>query len=142
MIITQSAATARVYAERHRQQLDANADLAGLSAANAMAGLSGAFVVNGSPTQTAMVEGAGAQSQVAQLGTAAVVALVLLFLTRPLEYLPRCVLGALVFMIAIRLIKLTTLLAIRRESPGEFALALTTAGLSLLQVSSRGSCWR
>jgi SulP family sulfate permease len=129
MIITQSAATARIYAERHRQLLDANADLAGLSAANAMAGFTGAFVVNGSPTQTAMVEGAGAQSQVAQLGTAAVVALVLLFLTRPLQYLPRCVLGALVFMIAIRLIKLTTLLAIRRESPGEFALALTTAGV-------------
>jgi MFS superfamily sulfate permease-like transporter len=129
MIITQSAATARVYAARHRQQLDANADLAGLSAANALAGLSGTFVVNGSPTQTAMVEGAGAQGQVAQLATGAIVALVLLFLTRPLEYLPRCVLGALVFMIAIRLIKLRTLLAIRRESPGEFALALTTAGV-------------
>jgi SulP family sulfate permease len=129
MIITQSAATARIYAARHRQLLDANADLAGLSAANALAGLSGAFVVNGSPTQTAMVEGAGAQGQVAQLATAAIVALVLLFLTRPLQYLPRCVLGALVFMIAIRLIKLRTLLAIRRESPGEFALALTTAGV-------------
>jgi MFS superfamily sulfate permease-like transporter len=127
MIITQSAATARVYGARHRQQLDENADLAGLSAANAMAGLSGTFVVNGSPTQTAMVESAGGQSQVAQLATAAIVALVLLFLTRPLEYLPRCVLGALVFMIAIRLIKLRTLQAIRRESPGEFALALTTA---------------
>jgi SulP family sulfate permease len=86
-------------------------------------------VVNGSPTQTAMVEGAGAQGQVAQLATGAIVALVLLFLTRPLEYLPRCVLGALVFMIAIRLIKLRTLLAIRRESPGEFALALTTAAV-------------
>jgi MFS superfamily sulfate permease-like transporter len=127
MIVTQSAATARVYAVRHLQQLDENADLAGLSAANVMAGLSGTFVVNGSPTQTAMVESAGAQSQVAQLATAAIVALVLLFLTRPLEYLPRCVLGALVFMIAIRLIKLRTLLAIRSESPGEFALALTTA---------------
>jgi sulfate permease, SulP family len=127
MIVTQSAATARVYAARHREQLDENADLAGLSAANAMAGLSGTFVVNGSPTQTAMVESAGAQSQVAQLATAAIVAVVLLLLTRPLEYLPRCVLGALVFMIAIRLIKLRTLLAIRRESPGEFALALTTA---------------
>jgi SulP family sulfate permease len=127
MIITQSAATARVYAARHQQQLDENADLAGLSAANAAAGLSGTFVVNGSPTQTAMVEGAGAQSQVAQLATAAIVAMVLLFLTRPLAYLPRCVLGALVFMIAIRLIKLRTILALRRESPGEFALALTTA---------------
>jgi MFS superfamily sulfate permease-like transporter len=64
---------------------------------------------------------------VAQLTTSAVVALVLLFLTRPLQYLPRCVLGALVFMIAIRLIKVITLWQIRRESPGEFALALTTA---------------
>jgi SulP family sulfate permease len=126
VIVTQSAATARVYAARHRQELDENADLAGLSAANAVAGLSGTFVVNGSPSQTAMVEGAGAQSQVAQLATAAVVALVLLFLTRMLAFLPRCVLGALVFIIAIRLIKMWTLLAIRRESPGEFALALTT----------------
>jgi sulfate permease, SulP family len=127
MIITQSAATARVYAALHLQELDEDADLAGLSAANALAGLSGTFVVNGSPTQTAMVESAGAQSQVAQLTTAAIVALVLLFLTRPLQYLPRCVLGALVFMIAIRMINVRTLLAIRRESPGEFALALTTA---------------
>ena len=127
MIITQSAATARFYAAHHEQQLDENADLAGLSAANAVAGLSGTFVVNGSPTQTAMVEGAGAQSQCAQLATAAIVALVLLFLARPLEYLPRCVLGALVFMIAIRMIKLRTILAMRRESPGEFGLALITA---------------
>jgi SulP family sulfate permease len=127
MIITQSAATARAYAARHRQLLDENADLAGLSAANAVAGFSGTFVVNGSPTQTAMVEGAGAQSQVAQLATSVTVAVVLLFLTRPIEYLPRCVLGSLVFVIAIRLINVRTLLAIRRESPGEFALAVTTA---------------
>jgi SulP family sulfate permease len=127
MIITQSAATARVYAARHEQPLDENADLAGLSAANAAAALSGTFVVNGSPTQTAMVESAGAQSQVAQLATAAVVAVVLLFLTRPLEYLPRCVLGALVFVIAIRLINVRTILALRRESPGEFGLALIAA---------------
>lgn len=129
MIITQSAATARIYAERHQQKLDEDADLAGLSAANAVAGFSGTFVVNGSPTQTAMVESAGAQSQVAQLATSAVVALVLLFLTRPLQYLPQCVLGALVFVIATRLIKLRTILELRRESPGEFALSLTTAAV-------------
>jgi sulfate permease, SulP family len=127
MIVTQSAATARVYAARHQQHLDENADLTGLCAANAMAGLSWTFVVNGSPTQTAMVESAGAQSQVAQIATAVSVALVLLFLTKLLQYLPHCVLGALVFMIAIRLIKLRALLTIRRQSPGVFALALTTA---------------
>jgi len=138
MIITQSAATAGIYANRHHQPLDENADLAGLSAANAMAGLSGTFIVNGSPTQTAMVEGAGAQSQIAQLSTAAVVALVLLFFTRPLAYLPHCVLGALVFMIAIRLIKLKSLADIRPESPGEFALAITTASVVVVAGVEQG----
>jgi len=127
MIVAQSAATARAYAVRHHQQLDENGDLAGLSAANLAAGLSGAFVVNGSPTQTAMVESSGGQSQVAHLAMSSVVALVLLFLTGPLQFLPQCVLGSVVFTIAVRLIDLRSLRGIRRESPGEYGLALTTA---------------
>lgn len=127
MIVAQSAATARAYAARHRQPLDENTDLVGLSVANLAAALSGTFVVNGSPTQTAMVEKSGGQSQIAQLATACVVALVLLFLTRPLEYLPRCVLGAIVFTIAIGLIDVRGLRDIARESPGELRLALFTA---------------
>jgi len=126
MILTQSAATSRVYAARHHQRLDENQDLIGLSAANAAAAFTGTFVVNGSPTQTAMVESVGSTSQIAQVTTAAMVALVLLFLTRPLQYLPQCVLGTLVFLVAIRLIKLRSLKGILRESPAEFALAVTT----------------
>jgi len=126
MIIAQSAATARIYAEQHNQDLDENADLVGLSAANAVAAFSGAFPVNGSPTQTAMVESAGGHSQMAQVSTAAVVALVLIFLTKPLQFLPQCVLGAIVFLIAMRLINLRGLWHIRTESPGEFAVALMT----------------
>src|SRR5262252_2958716 len=106
MIIAQSAATAGAYASRHREALDENSDLLGLSGANAVAALSGTFVVNGSPTQTAMVESSGGRSQLAHLATAGVVALVLLFLTGPLQYLPRCVLGAIVFTIAIGLVDL------------------------------------
>jgi len=127
MILAQSAATARFYAARHHQSLDENSDLVGLSAANAAAAFSGTFVVNGSPTQTAMVERSGGRSQLAQISTAIVVAVVLLFLTKPLQYLPRCVLGAIVFIIAIKLIDLRKLASIRRESPGEFWLAATTA---------------
>ncbi len=126
MIVAQSAATARAYATRHRDRLDENADLVGLSAANAAAALSGTFVVNGSPTQTAMVEAAGGRSQLAHLAAAGVVALVLLFLTGPLEHLPRCVLGAIVFTIAVGLIDLRGLRDIGRESPGELRLALVT----------------
>jgi sulfate permease, SulP family len=127
MIVTQSAATARVYAVRHHEDVDENQDLVGLCAANVAAAASGTFVVNGSPTQTALVESAGAQSQMAQAVTAGVVACVLLFLTRPLEYLPQCVLGALVLLVAIHLIDLRGMMSIRRESPGEFAVALVTA---------------
>jgi SulP family sulfate permease len=138
MIVAQSAATARIYAARHQQLLDENADLAGLSAANAAAALSGAFVVNGSPTQTAMLESSGGRSQVAHVATAAVVALVLLFLTHPLQYLPRCVLGAIVFIVAIRLVDLRGLWAMRAESPGEFLLATTTAGVVVLVGVEQG----
>jgi MFS superfamily sulfate permease-like transporter len=107
--------------------LDEDTDLIGLAAANAAAAVTGTFVVDGSPTQTAMVESSGGSSQLAQMATASVVALVLLFLTGPLQYLPRCVLGAIVFVIAIRLVDIRGLRAILRESPGEHALALLTA---------------
>jgi sulfate permease, SulP family len=138
MIVGQSAATARFYATRHHQTLDENSDLVGLAAANTAAAISGTFVVNGSPTQTAMVESSGGRSQLAQVSTAAIVALALLFLTRPLQYLPRCVLGAIVFIIAIRLINLRGLDDIRRESPGEFALAVTTAAVVVLVGVEQG----
>lgn len=126
MIVAQSAATARVYAVRHQQALDENSDIVGLSAANAVAAISGTFVVNGSPTQTAMVESSGGRSQFAQMCTAGLVAIVLLAFTGPVQYLPRCVLGSIVFIIAIKLVDLRGLASIRRESPGEFALAVIT----------------
>jgi MFS superfamily sulfate permease-like transporter len=138
MIVAQSAATARIYATRHHQRPDENADLAGLSAANAAAALSGTFVVNGSPTQTAMVERSGGQSQVAHVAMAVVVSLVLLFLTGPFQYLPRCVLGAIVFIVALRLTDVRGLRAIRQESPGEYALALFTAGVVVLVGVEQG----
>ncbi|HME86048.1 MAG TPA: SulP family inorganic anion transporter, partial [Roseiarcus sp.] len=127
MIIAQSAATSRVYAIRHQERVDENADILGLAAANAAAALSGAFVVNGSPTQTAMADGAGARSQMAQLAFAGIVLLVLLFLTGPLQYLPHCVLASIVFTIAVGMVDVEGLRGILQESQGEFLLAMTTA---------------
>jgi MFS superfamily sulfate permease-like transporter len=127
MILAQSAATSRIYAARHNQRLDADQDIVGLAAANAATALSGGFVVNGSPTQTAIIESVGSRSQIAQVAAAATVALVLLFLTKPLQYLPQCVLGAMVFLVAIHMIDLRSLRDIRKESPAEFALATITA---------------
>ena len=127
IIIAQSAATSRAFALRYHESVDADADILGLSLANAVAAISGAFVVNGSPTQTAMADRAGARSQIAHLAFAGVILLVLLFLTGPLQYLPRCVLASIVFTIAFGMIDVTSLRNIRRESPGEFYLAVVTA---------------
>ncbi|GAA4500788.1 SulP family inorganic anion transporter [Gluconacetobacter tumulicola] len=127
VIIAQSAATSRAFALRCHEEVDENADILGLSAANAAAALTGTFVVNGSPTQTAMALRAGARSQRAQLVFALATLLVLLVLTGPLRDLPRCVLSAIVFAVAAGMIDWRGLLDIRRESPGEFQLALATA---------------
>jgi len=127
MIIAQSAATSRIFALRYHERVDENADILGLTAANAAAAISGTFVVNGSPTQTAMADRAGACSQVAQLAFAGVVLVVLLVLTGPLQYLPRCVLASIVFTIALGMIDVAGLRDIRRESPGEFDLAVVAA---------------
>ena len=127
MIIAQSAATSRVYALRHNERVDENADILGLAAANAGAALTGAFVVNGSPTQTAMADNAGARSQVAQLTFAAIVVVVLVALTGPLQYLPHCVLASIVFTIAVGMVDIKGLKAILAESRGEFRLAVLTA---------------
>jgi MFS superfamily sulfate permease-like transporter len=127
MIIAQSAATSRAFALRYAERVDIDADMLGLSAANLSAAISGTFVVNGSPTQTAMADKVGARSQVAHLVLACAVLLVLLFLTGPLQYLPRCVLASIVFTIAVGMIDRAKLRNIRRESPGEFYLAVATA---------------
>ncbi|OYD74503.1 Sulfate permease, MFS superfamily [Burkholderia sp. YR290] len=127
MIIAQSAAAARVFAQQYHEEVDTNADILGLAAANAAAAFSGTFVVNGSPTQTAMAERAGTRSQIGQLAFAGVVVIVLLFLSSYLQYLPHCVLAGIVFTIAIGLVNVPSLAAIRAESPGEFTLALITA---------------
>ncbi|SDR24991.1 high affinity sulphate transporter 1 [Paraburkholderia fungorum] len=132
MIVAQSAAASRVFAERYHEPVDTNADLLGIAAANAAAALSGAFVVNGSPTQTAMADRAGSRSQFAQVVFALVVVVVLLFFSRYLQYLPHCILASIVFTIAVGLIDVKTLFAIRRESPGEFTLALVTAAAVVL----------
>jgi high affinity sulfate transporter 1 len=126
VILAQSAATSRAYALLYREHFSENVDLVGLSLANAAAGLSTAFVVAGSPTKTAIVDEAGGCSQLSHLTTAAMVLLVLLFLTKPLSFLPESVLAAIVFMIGVKLIDYRGLAEIRRLKPKEFALALVT----------------
>ncbi len=129
VIIAQSAATARAYANRYNKEDDANLDIVGLAGANAAAALTGTFVVNGSPTKTEMVDDAGGRTQIAHLTTAVIVLLVLLFLTKPLSFMPAVVLSAIVFMIGVKLIDVKGMRELSRLQRDEFILALITAGV-------------
>jgi MFS superfamily sulfate permease-like transporter len=127
VILAQSAATSRAYALLYRDNFNQNVDLVGLALANAAAGCSSTFVVNGSPTKTAMVDTAGGRSQWSHITTATVVLLVLLFLTKPLSFLPNAVLAAIVFLIGVKLVDHRGLTEIYRKAPREFIVALVTA---------------
>ncbi len=126
VIVAQSAATARSFAQRHGEPFDENRDLFALAASNAAAGLSSTFVVNGSPTKTAIGEAAGARTQVAQLITAAIVLVVLLAATSIIRQLPHAALAALVVLIGIRLIDVDALRQICQFRRVTFLVAIAT----------------
>jgi len=124
VIVAQSAATGRSFAQKYNEPLSENRDLIALGVANALAGVSGTFVVNGSPTKTAVVDSAGGRTQVAQLTTAAVVLAVLLFATTLIARLPNAALAALVFLIGAKLIDVRSLRQIYRFRKATFAVAI------------------
>ncbi len=126
VILAQSAATARAYAARYNESFNANTDLVGLGMANIGAGLSGTFVVAGSPTKTQMVDGSGGRTQLSLIVTAVIVLAVLLFLTGPLAYMPDAVLSAIVFLIGVELIDVAGMRKIYQQRRSEFWVALIT----------------
>jgi sulfate permease, SulP family len=132
VILAQSAATSRAYAARYDESFDENVDLVGLSLANVGAGLTGTFVVNGSPTKTQMVDSAGGRSQLAQLATSVIIIIVLLFLTEPLQYMPNAVLASIVFLIGVELVDLGGMHRILRWRPDEFVVAVITAAVVVI----------
>ncbi|MCG6940002.1 MAG: SulP family inorganic anion transporter [Thiohalocapsa sp.] len=138
VILAQSAATSRAYAARYNERFSENTDLLGLGLANIGAGLSGTFVVNGSPTKTQMVDSAGGRTQLSLLVAAAVVLVVLLFLTAPLAYMPEAVLAAVVFLIGLDLIDLRGMRSVFVERRSEFWVALITTAMVVLVGVEQG----
>jgi sulfate permease, SulP family len=129
--LTQSAATSRAQAAADGEDVDDNADLRGLGLANVISGLGGSFPVSGSPTKTRVVVEAGSRSQVAQLVSAAVTLVVLLYATGLIARLPSAVLASVVFVIGIDLVDVARLRRVAKIRRDEFTVAVLT-GLSVL----------
>lgn len=100
----ESIAVAKVYARRHRYELEPNSELVGLGAANVAAGLFGGYPVTGGFSRTAVNDSAGARTPVASLITVGVVVATIVFLTPLLTSLPNAALGAIIITAVIGLI--------------------------------------
>lgn len=140
--VAQSVSTASAFAIQHDDPHDPNRDLTGLGVANIVSGLGSSFVVNGSPTKTAISDRSGTQSQLAMVVLAVVTIPVLLFLTDVFSNLPEATLASVVFVIAIHLMKIPTLRMLRGlPERGEFWVAVSTAAFVALVGVGGGIVW-
>ncbi len=125
VVITQTAATSRAFADLGAYEVDAGRDFLAVGGGSMLAGLSGSFPVNASPPRTGAVANAGGRTQAGPLG-AAVVLVFLIPLAGILKDVPLATLAAILLFVAVRLFDLHELSAIARFNLVEFALALIT----------------
>ena len=118
--------TAKGFAAKNRYDIDPNQEFIALGVANVGSGILGGYAVSGADSRTAMNDSMGGKSQVVGLVAAVVMALTLVFFTRPLGWLPVVVLSAVLIKAAMGLFDWKALLELRRVSPQEFRLCLVT----------------
>jgi sulfate permease, SulP family len=92
--------TARAFAARKHERIDANQELLALGFANLVSGVTQGLPISASDSRTAVAEAAGARTQVTSLIAAAVIAVVMLWFSGFLAYLPMAALGGVLMAAA------------------------------------------
>jgi SulP family sulfate permease len=127
--------TARSFAGRHGQHVRANQELTALGMANVAGGFTQAFPVGASGSRTAVNDQMGGRTQFVGLVSAAVIAVILLVLTKPVEYLPKACLGAVIVMAGLGLIDPGAWRSLAAAGRREVAIAaITTIGVVAVGV--------
>jgi high affinity sulfate transporter 1 len=126
VLFTSGTLTARSFASKGGYDIDVDRELAAYGAANIASALSQGFAVTGADSRTAMGAATGGRTQVTGLVAAAAIAMVLLFLTEPLHYVPIAALGAVLMFAAFSLFDTNTLKEIWKIDRLEFGLAMIT----------------
>jgi SulP family sulfate permease len=127
--------TARSFAGKHGQHVRAEQELVAIGTANIAAALTQSFAVGASGSRTAVNDQMGSRTQISGLIAAGAVAVVLLFLTEPMQYLPKATLGAVIVAAAIGLADTKAWRGLVRTSGVEATIAgITMAGVIVVGV--------
>jgi high affinity sulfate transporter 1 len=110
---------AHEFADKHGYEVDADQELYANAWANVASGLLGGMITGGGMSASAVKEGAGARTQVANLVAWVVAIITVLFLTPLFASLPEAVLGALIIHAVWHIIASRKLLKLRKAAPAE-----------------------
>ncbi len=109
---------------KHNTRADGNQVLFAYGMANIAGGFTGSLVMGNSPSRTAAVDSAGSRTQISSLVAAVTVALVMVFFTKALAYLPTAALAGVVANAVLNLIEVEELRELWRMRRSEFWVAL------------------
>jgi len=126
LIYADEILTARVFAAKHGQKINANQEFIAIGMANIGAGLLTGFPAATSGSRTVVSDQMGGKSQWVGLGAAALTIIFLLFFTPLLALLPTVVLGAIIIVASFGLLDVHSFRFLRNVRRAEFALALVT----------------
>ncbi|MDA0368376.1 MAG: sulfate permease [Proteobacteria bacterium] len=127
----ESVSVAKALASKRRQKIDANQELLALGAANIAASVTGGYPVAGGFGRSGVNFAAGANTPLASIITAVLMALTLLFLTPLFYYLPRTALAAIIIVAVLNLIDLRTFREAWRYNKAD-AVSLAATFVSVL----------
>jgi SulP family sulfate permease len=128
MIFLISMSAAQSLALKRQEKLQSNFELIGLGAANIGSALSGGFPVTGSISRSAVNFAAGANTPLASIITALLLALALVAPTGWLALLPLPTLAATIIVAVLGMLELSTLRVAWRYDRGDAVALLATAG--------------
>jgi SulP family sulfate permease len=138
IVMVQTAATTRSFVSDPGQPPDVDRDFIGVGAGSIVAGLIGGFPVNASPPRTAIVSETGGRSQLAILVAAAIILVLLGFGGGLLRHVPQAALGGVLLFVAMRIIRVSQIVSIYRQSVAEFLLIVTTAAAIIILPIEQG----
>jgi sulfate permease, SulP family len=138
VVMVQTAATTRAFPSDPDKPADVDRDFLGAGAGSVLAGLFGAFPVDASPPRTGIVSETGGRTQLSGLVAAAIVLALLTFGATLLAHVPDAALGGVLLFVALRIIRVSQIVKIYRQSLIEFLLVVATAAAIILLPIEQG----